>query len=189
MATRGDLIGAVGGRYKGAVRTEKKLILDEFTAATGLHRKHAMRLLRSDEAKPSGEQRTDRRRYDDAVRAALVMLWEASDRVCGKRLKASAPLLMDAMERHGHLRLEPEVKAALLVMSAATMDRALREMKTAHGGALSRKPRPSIRKAVPVRTFSDWDDSPPGFFEADLVWHRGPRAKGGFVQTLVLTDS
>jgi hypothetical protein len=41
---------------------------------------------------------------------------------------------------------------------------------------------------VPVRTFSDWQDPPPGFFEADLVVHSGPTASGSFVQTLVLTD-
>jgi hypothetical protein len=39
-----------------------------------------------------------------------------------------------------------------------------------------------------VRTFSDWNDPPPGFIEADLVSHSGPRASGAFVQTLVLTD-
>nr|WP_321985974.1 hypothetical protein [uncultured Lichenicoccus sp.] len=26
--------------------------------------------------------------YDEAARGALIVLWEASDRVCGKRLKA-----------------------------------------------------------------------------------------------------
>ena len=45
-----------------------------------------------------------------------------------------------------------------------------------------------MRRSVPVRTFSDWHDPPPGFFEADLVAHSGPMASGSFVQTLVLTD-
>jgi len=45
-----------------------------------------------------------------------------------------------------------------------------------------------MRRSVPVRTFSDWGDPPPGFFEADLVAHSGPRANGSFIQTLVLTD-
>jgi hypothetical protein len=39
-----------------------------------------------------------------------------------------------------------------------------------------------------VLTFSDWDDSPPGFNEANLAAHGGPTAVGSFVQTLVLTD-
>ena len=36
--------------------------------------------------------------------------------------------------------------------------------------------------------FSDWQDPPPGFVEADLVAHSGPAASGSFVQTRVLTD-
>jgi hypothetical protein len=39
-----------------------------------------------------------------------------------------------------------------------------------------------------VRTFSDWGDPAPGFFEADLVAHSGPSGAGSFVQTLVITD-
>jgi hypothetical protein len=46
----------------------------------------------------------------------------------------------------------------------------------------------AVRRSVPVRTFSDWQDPPPGFVEADLVAHRDPSASGSFVQTLVLTD-
>lgn len=33
--------------------------------------------------------------YDEAVRAALIVLWEASDRVCGKRLQPLLPILLD----------------------------------------------------------------------------------------------
>jgi len=45
--------------------------------------------------------------YDEATRQALIMLWEAANRVCGKRLKALVPMLTDAMERHGHIDLDP----------------------------------------------------------------------------------
>lgn len=38
-----------------------------------------------------------------AVRQALLMLWEASDRLCGKRLNGLIPVRVDSMERHGHL--------------------------------------------------------------------------------------
>ena len=69
-------------------------------AVTGFHRKHAVRVLRR---KPTarGGPRPGRRLYDDAVREALVLIWEASDRICGKRLKPLMPLLIEAMERHG----------------------------------------------------------------------------------------
>jgi hypothetical protein len=93
------------------------------------------------------------------------------------------------MERHGHLQLADEVRAPLLSMSAATIDRALREVRENAGGRHRRRAMPSaLRRSVPVRTFSDWQDPAPGFFEADLVAHSGPRANGSFIQTLVLTD-
>jgi hypothetical protein len=44
--------------------------------------------------------------YDEAVRQALIMRWEAADRICGKRLKGMIPILSDAMERYGHLDLD-----------------------------------------------------------------------------------
>ena len=43
------------------------------------------------------------------------------------------PILVEAMERHGHLQLAPEVRAGLLAMSAATIDRALREAREPEG--------------------------------------------------------
>ena len=41
---------------------------------------------------------------------------------------------------------------------------------------------------MPVRTFADWGDPPPGFVEVDFVAHSGTSAAGAFVQTMVLTD-
>jgi hypothetical protein len=33
----------------------------------------------------------------------LTALWEASDRVCGKRLKVMIPTLLPALEQHGRV--------------------------------------------------------------------------------------
>ncbi len=189
MATRAELVEAVGERYRSADRANKGRILDEFVAVTGLHRKHAMRLLR---AKPPAKlegRRHARRVYDEAVRATLVVLWEAADRLCGKRLRPLIPILVEAMERHGHLDLAPDVKSKLAEMSAATIDRALREAK-----AIGRTPRRRgvagtvLRRSVPIRTFDDWGDPAPGHVEADLVSHSGPVARGSFAWTFTLTD-
>ncbi|MBI0538223.1 transposase [Roseomonas sp. KE2513] len=190
MATRDELAAVTAERYARAGRGERRRILDEFTAVTGFHRRHATRLLRSGLPPRAGGPRPGQRVYDDAVREALVVLWEASDRVCGKRLQPLVPVLVEAMERHGHLQLAPEVRGSLLAMSAATMDRALRQARDGAAGRRRRRMAPSaaVRRSVPVRTFSDWDDPAPGYVEADLVAHSGPTAKGSFVQTLVLTD-
>src|SRR4051812_29267915 len=98
--------------------------------------------------------------------------------------------MISAMERHGHLQLDLEVRAKLLMMSAATIDRVLGTVKGRMQGRGRRGIAPStaVRRSVPVRTFSDWGDPEPGFVEADLVAHSGPTAEGSFVQTLVLTD-
>jgi hypothetical protein len=189
MVTRDELVAAVIERYGNGRRGEKGRILDEFVAITGFHRKHAMRVLRGARAQLRSASRPERRVYDEAVREALIVLWEASDRVCGKRLKALAPLLVEAMERHGHLELAPEIRARLLAMSAATMDRALGSVRVEVGRTQRRAAASSgVRRSIPVRTFADWQDPPPGFAEADLVAHSGPSASGSFVQMLVLTD-
>lgn len=93
-------------------------------ALTGYHRQHAIRVLRK-EVVTAKAARTRNRLYDEAVRQALTVLWEAADRVCGKRLKALIPMLVDAMERHGHLDLDPVIKSKILQVSAATIDRVL----------------------------------------------------------------
>jgi hypothetical protein len=189
MATRDELVSAIAERYLQADRTERGRILDEFTAVTGFHRKHAMRLLRAGQPNRRSGPRPGRRIYDEATREALIVMWEASDRICGKRLQPLVPILVESMERHGHLLLAPAVRIGLLAMSAATIDRALQTVRQ-QAGRTRRKALPSaaIRRAVPVRTFADWGDPPPGFVEADLVSHSGPVTKGSFVQTLVLTD-
>ena len=190
MATRDELVAVIVERYGRGNRAERGQILNEFVAVTGFHRKHAARLLGGGLRGRRVGPRPARRVYDDAVREALIVLWEASDRICGKRLKPLIATLVEAMERHGHLQLVPEVRTGLLSISAATIDRALREVRVVAGGRPRRHTAPSaaVRRSVPVRTFTDWQDPAPGFFEADLVTHSGPRASGSFICTLVVTD-
>jgi hypothetical protein len=187
---RRELVRAVGDRYRAGSRDEKRRILDEFVAVTRWHRKHAIRVLNV--AGADGDpRRTPRARvYDDAIRQALLVLWEASDRICAKRLRPLLPALIDALERHGHLRLEEGVRTRVLNASAATIDRLLAEPRAAARGRLPRRAsaRPAVRRSVAVRTFADWKDPAPGCMEADLVAHCGSTVEGSFVHTLVLTD-
>jgi hypothetical protein len=189
MATRKELTEAVGARYQQARARERTTILNEFVALTGYHRKHAIRILAGEHLQE--RPRAPRNRlYDEAVRQALIVLWEASDRVCGKRLKPLVPILIDAMQRHGHLKLDPLVQERLLQVSAATIDRALSQARAGADGHRRRRTVVNvIRRQVPVRTFSDWRDPPPGFFEVDMVEHcGGMKTAGDFVHTLTLTD-
>jgi hypothetical protein len=189
VATRRELIEAVAVRYRAAGRNGKKEILDEFVKVTGFHRKHAIRALKQSLKQEKREPRERGRIYDEAVRQALTIVWEAADRICGKRLRQVIAGLIDAMERHGHLRLDAPVRESLLSMSAATMDRLL---KTVRDSAKQGRRRPGIstplRKSIAVRTFGDWNDPPPGFFEMDMVVHCGKSTVGSYVHSLVLTD-
>ncbi|HXI91792.1 MAG TPA: hypothetical protein VNO24_17400 [Blastocatellia bacterium] len=190
MTTRKELVAALQLRYGSATFSDRIRILDEFVVLTGYHRKHAIRLLRE---KPGAAKGTPERNrlYDEAVRLALTVLWEAADRVCGKRLKALIPKLVDAMERHGHLELDPVVRGKLLEISAATIDRMLANARLQIDGQRKRRKGvgSAIRRSIPVRTFADWRDPPPGFFEIDMVEHcGGSKTDGEFVHTLTLTD-
>jgi hypothetical protein len=129
--------------------------------------------------------------YGEAVKQALIILWEAADRICGKRLKALLPTLIEAMRPHGHIDLDAAVQAYLLTISAATIDCLLAPTRAlACEGRRRRSGIGSpIRKSVPVRTFADWKGPPPGYFEIDLVEHCGGVKQGGnYVHSLVLTD-
>ena len=146
MDTRDELVEAIGTRYRVASREEKGRILEEFAAVSGYCRKHASRLLRRQDGPVRSAPRLACRTYDDAVREALIVLWETSDRICGKRLKALIPMLILSMERHGHLALDGEVRARLLKISAATIDRALAPMRASSSGRKRRRAAPSAQR-------------------------------------------
>ncbi len=190
--SRQEVLAATVDRYRAGAGPEKSRILDEFVAITGYHRKHAVRILNGGAilAELSGARTGRPQLYDEAIREALVVLWEASDRVCGKRLKPLIPVLVDALERHGHLRLQDSVRERLLAVSPATLDRLLAPTRLAvRGGRGRRAKAPSaLRLSVPVRTFADWHAPLPGYMEVDLVAHCGGDASGSFVNTLTLTD-
>jgi hypothetical protein len=189
LTTRRELTAAISQRYQAADRNGKKLILDEFVKVTGYHRKHAIRVLTAQGYTQSGRP-VGHRIYQEAVKEALIVLWEASDRICGKRLKALLPLLVVAMERHGHLQLQKGVKEQVLTISAATIDRLLRPVRKGASGGRKKKSVQlnRVRKMVPVRTFADWEGVGPGYMEMDMVVHCGARLVGSFVHSLVLTD-
>jgi len=185
---RAELTNAVRRRYCAATGAEKRKILDEFIAVTGYHQKSAIRALN---AEPIAKRRQTRVRaslYDDAVRAALIVLWEASDRVCGKRLRALLPILLPALERNGHLHLGEPMRQKILAMSASTIDRLLRVPRSTTRLRKSRRAVPEARRRVPVRTFADWNEPPPGSMEMDCVAHCGEVNRGSYVNSLVLTD-
>ena len=126
--------------------------------------------------------------YDEAVRQALIVVWEASDRICGKRLKAALPSMVQSLERHGHLDLAPDVRERLFSASASSMDRLLRPVRESAGSRRRLKRRRKMGSRVPVCTFMDWNEPGPGYLEIDLVSHGGGAVSGAYIHSLVATD-
>ena len=188
--TKDELIQAISKRYQDATRSEKGRILDEFIKLTHYHRKHAIRVLNRERPVEERAIRPGRKIYDEAVRQALLAIWEAADRICGKRLRAVMPDYIQSLERHGHLKLNPELREKLLTVSAATIDRLLAPMRMKARGRTKhpRKSGSKVKHRVPVRTFADWGEPVPGYFETDLVAHNGASTSGSCVHSLVLTD-
>ena len=100
------------------------------------------------------------------------------------------PVLLPGLERHGRLTLSAEDRAAVLNVSAATIDRVLAARKLSTNGGKRRRAgfSSAVRREVPVRTFNDWDGVVPGFCEVDMVAHGGTNVEGVFIQTLTMVD-
>ena len=177
MAERKAVTAATRSRYQRASKKEKGKILAEFIALTGYHRVYARSVLRTGGQKFVRKQATaaeskpekSRKVYDQQVLISLRQIWMILDYICGKRLVAIMPEVIRRLEYFGELQLEPEVRAKLLRISAASVDRLLRSERRQHElrGRGGTKPGSLLKKQIPLRTFSEWNEQRPGFVE---IW-------------------
>jgi hypothetical protein len=189
--TRGSVLeytGAVRNRYRSMNRREKGKILDEFVKVTGYHRKAAIRLLWRSEAQQV--MRRGRPACYDVVRQPLRAIWEASDRLCSKRLQPFLPEMVNVLRQHGEQQIDASQEGLLCRMSSATIDRLLRPCRKLGGRrSLSTTRLGSLLKSsIPIRTFADWQENKPGFLEVDLVAHCGESTEGFYLNTLCAVD-
>jgi hypothetical protein len=184
-----ELLIQIAPRYREASSALKEVILDEFVAATGYARKYAIRLLNHPVDLKLTIERPRLPHYGPEVQQALHLAWTAANHMCAKRLIPFLPMLVESLERHGHLQLSEECRSQLLSMSPATADRILRPYRKheRHGLSTTRSGT-LLKKQIPIRTFQDWNEAKAGFMEADLVAHCGHQPDGSFLYTLTLTD-
>jgi hypothetical protein len=177
-------------RYLKAKKSKKKIMLDEFVAATGYHRKYAIRLLKHGRPRRSNKKHGLQKMYQGEVVVALEQIWEVCGRICSKRLHPFLPEMVKVLERCGELQLSEQTKILLLQMSRSTIDRCLGPARFEHPlhGLSTTKPGSLLKKAIPVRTFTPWDEDQPGFLEIDLVAHCGGTTEGQYLYTLTCVD-
>ena len=177
-------------RYLGAGKAEKGKILDEVIAVIGYHRKAAIRLLsvrkRAAGAKPRGRPVV----YGPEVALAAKTIYEASGGVGAKRLQPFVSELIARLEAFKEFQIEPDVCLRLKRASISSLERMLVPNRI----IMRRKVRSLtkrgtlLRKRIPVRMFSEWEDSRPGFIEVDTVAHCGDSLKGFHLWTVTAVD-
>lgn len=138
MDTRRQLLRVLKTRYQETCKAEKTRHPEKFILISGYHRKSAIRILNGAFTSGSQQHRSSPARsvYGAAVKQELIVLGKASDRLCGKRHKVLLPQLIPAIEKHGHLSLNPTLREQLLKVSASSIDRLLKEAHTTVGKML-----------------------------------------------------
>jgi hypothetical protein len=211
MQQRRALTSEVAVRYRAADKTGKKRILDEFTATTGYHRKYAITLLSREGKKRflriSGKtlkaetrhnarsRREHPKTYDEAVRKALIRLWEGFNYQCSKLLAPFINRNIDAIADHPDFPMDDDVREKLRSISVSTVERLLvkHKKKLRIRGTCGTKSGPPLKKRVAILAYRECALQPPGFFQIDLVQHDGGNPSGEFADlrsdyTLTMTD-
>lgn len=209
MREKRALTAEIQNRYNKATKKQKGRILDEFCATTKYNRVYAAKILRLMAGKVIGylgagnkrikyvigkskKKRKSRPRiYTHDVFLALKKIWVVFDFICGKRL---APFMAEAvakLEKHKEIDITDKVREKLMMISASTIDRLLKPEKDKQRlgkGRSGTRPGSLLKKQIPVRMFSEWNEKRPGFCECDLVGHDGGNLSGDFAQSLNFTD-
>jgi hypothetical protein len=189
LSAKRESLARIHGRYQRAGRPHKRLILDEFCATCGYHRKAALRLL--NRPLPTGPpKRSGPKLIYDPVEVLPVRkaIWLASDQLCSKLLKAALPEWLDHHERRS-APLPEAFKKKLLKISPAQIDRLLRPSRVQHPkkGLSATRPGTLLRHTVPTRSGPP-DTARIGSVEADTVAHCDDSTEGDYVNSLTFTE-
>lgn len=195
MREKQSLTAQIVRRYQKAGKLEKTAILDEFIKNTGYNRSYARRTIGNAKTRDfrvkKRVQRVRSRTYiPSVILKPLSKLWDISNFICGKRLAPLIPDYLFALRRDHVWEYSVDIDNQLVKISAATIDRLLTPIKkkmTLKGRTMT-KPGTLLKHQIPVRTWADWNENIPGFFEGDTVAFCGDSLSGDFAWGLDLTD-
>ena len=182
-------IQSVQERYLKATKQEKGRILDELCRVCRLNRKYAIWKIHQGgfERVRIKRKRHREKLYKGRVLEVGLAVWKASGYPWSVRLQEIFRLWLPWIQTRYRLTLEEQ--KALLRISASTIDRSLKDKKTALKRRLYGRTKPGtlLRHKIPVRTeFFDVHEA--GWIEMDLVSHSGRSGEGEFLHSLNLTD-
>jgi len=188
-----EYLSAIRERYKSATKKQKRKILDEFCCVCEYNRKYAIQLLNGlrKRLKRFGKRHKGRpKKYADPVLLEVIKrIWIALNLPCSKRLKSALPLWLPFYNTYFRANLTQEQSSLLLSISSSTIDRLMVPVRaSAHKfGLCTTKPGSLLKQHVPINT-DQWDETRPGFLEADTVAHCGTTTEGMYVLTVNCID-
>lgn len=169
------LVGGVQSRYQRSSKKEKTIILNGFIQLTRYNRSYAARTLRTKEIlgymNIAGKRvrlvrdkrkikRKKKKIYDQDVLVALKELWKIGDYICSKRLAPFLSEIIPVLEKWGEIKLDAKVRKKLFKISASSIDRLLADIRKRYQlkGRSTTKPGTLPKKAIPIKTFADWNE-------------------------------
>lgn len=188
--SKAEYLNQIKDRYNRSTKQEKTKILDEFCTVCDYNRKYAIQLLNATTNKRSNSQskRGAKKQYNHPViLEVLIYLWTKTNLPCSKRLKAIIPIWLPFCAQQFSLTDEQYEK--LFKISASTIDRLMMTYRRHYTkqGLSTTKPGSILKKHILIKT-KQWNESIPGFVEADTVAHCGTSTEGTFVFTLNCVD-
>jgi hypothetical protein len=205
MDQKRAVTGKLAAKYRGCKgRKQRSRLLGQVQELTGYNRHYAAwllrnfgksRLLQDAQGKPvrlvvghrnPRRQAVRPRKYNEAVRKLLVWLWENFDQMCGKRLVALLPDVLPVLVKRQGLRKTTPVYQKLLQISAASIDRLLKDERAKRRlkGIAHTKPSSLLKSSIPIVISSELPVERPGTYQIDLVGHDGGNPNGQFAFSL-----
>lgn len=182
------ILKAFAKEYAKQTKKQKGNTIQEVIRLTGYHQKHIIELL--NHFPKEKQHRRNKPSSYIAILPELKKLWKTSNYCCGQLLVAAIPQLLPVMKRTGDMIATSEQEQLLLQISSATINRLLKPERKKLGvkGRSGTKPGTLLKRQIPVRIYTSWNEQLPGFLEIDLVAHCGDSLRGEYINTLDCID-
>lgn len=171
--------------YRGSFYKDKQKTITEVCRNLGWNRKSAIRALNQPIKKEKSQKRTRKKKFSWQAQKHIRKLWKLMDQMCSKKMVVALPRWL-----RSYKACSDEVKAELVLMSAATIDRYLSKYRTSVKRRSRSGTKPGacyFKNRIPIKPL-DRNITECGVIEADTVAHCGDSMSGVFAWSLTITD-